>query len=86
MAEVRGPEKYTLKSETNEQLTPMGDDWYVVHHTAIPNDPWWAVRHQCPDGQVYGMAFKPGNTHCNGCKVALPKEIEGFIHLLEWKR
>lgn len=89
MAELsRDPGTYSLKSEPDEQVTPMGDSgWYVVHHTSIPNDYWWAVRHQCPDGMVYGMAFRPGQpTYCNGCKISLPKEIEGFIHLIEWRR
>ena len=80
----RAPEQYTLTSEPNEQLTPMGDDWYVVYHTSIPNDHWWAVRHQCPNGQVRGMAWHPGKTTCTGCKVVLPSEIEGFIIMMEW--
>lgn len=77
---------YILEDVPGEQVTPMGGDWYVVHHTGIPNDHWWAVRHQCDDGEIYGMAFRAGNTHCNGCQVTLPIEIEGFINLMEWKR
>ncbi len=86
MGKYRESECYITTSVPGEQVTPMGDDWYVVHHTSIPNDYWWAVRHQCHDGQVYGMAFHAGHTYCNGCKVPLPKEIEGFINLLEWER
>ena len=86
MIRYRDPENYITESVPNEQVTPMCDDWYVVHHTSIPNDHWWAVRDQCPDGQIFGMAFHPGRTTCNGCKTPLPIEIEGFINLIEWKR
>ena len=89
MGRYREAEHYITTSVPGEQVTPMGDNWYVVHHTGIPNNHWWAVRHQCEDDEhIYGMvlAFPPGHTHCHGCKISLPKEIEGFIHLIEWKR
>ncbi|KKL26053.1 hypothetical protein LCGC14_2399170, partial [marine sediment metagenome] len=66
---------YTLVDDEGEQVTPMSDGWYLVHHTEIPNEPWWAVRHQCNDEQIYGMAFRDGNATCTGCKLSCPPEI-----------
>ena len=86
MGKYREFEKYITTSVPGEQVTPMGDDWYVVHHTSLRKYPWWAVRHQCPDGLIYGMPFQPGSTICEGCKLPLPEAIEGFIHLMEWER
>ena len=86
MGKYREAEHYITTSVPGEQVTPMGDNWYVVHHTSIPNNHWWAVRHQCHDGQIFGMPFHPLSTHCGGCKLPLPIAIEGFIQLLEWKR
>ncbi len=84
---IRKSGEYPLHDDWGEQVTPMSDGWYVVHHTETPNEYWWAVRHQCAeDGKVYGMTFRPRLTTCHGCKIALPKEIEGFITMIEWKR
>ena len=86
IGKYRETDHYITTSVPGEQVTLMADNWYVVHHTSIRNDYWWAVRHQCPDGRIFGMAFRPGTTMCNGCNVSLPIEIEGFINLMEWER
>lgn len=80
-------ERYTLNAAPGEQITPMADNWYLVHHTEVPTDHWWAVRHKCDNGDVYGMAYHSGkHTECKGCKKPCPSEMGGFISMLEWQR
>ncbi len=82
----RSLDQYTLEDDEGEQVTPMSDGWYLVHHTEVEGDHWWAVRHQCPDGLVYGMAHRQEVTViCNGCKVSCPPEIGGLIKILDWR-
>ena len=80
------PKASWTKSYPGEQVTPLDDRWSVVYHTEFKNDPWWAVRHLCDDGEKWGMAWVSNKTVCNGCAVTLPSEIEGLLQMMEWKR
>ena len=77
---------YTVVSGPYEQVTPMGDGWHVVHHTEQQEHPWWAVRHECDDGEIWGMSMRSINTYCTGCRAPIPIELDGFIALMEWER
>ena len=74
----------------------LPDNWTIIKHTTIfpeyPKD-WWELEHahykymeNIGYTGITSMQWVEGGTGCSQCGESTPKEIEGFIKLLEWER